>query len=89
MNFRTASCAAKSRFGSTSFATIEPDVSMTMTTVACSRGTLRATAGRAIPISATATASAKTSGGMKRRFCAVPLFGSTEASTSRFVKRMA
>ena len=71
---------ARRRVGSaaTSFATIEPEVSITRTTVACSRGTLRATAGRAIPISAKATASAKTSGGMKRRFCAVPLFGSTE-----------
>jgi hypothetical protein len=83
---RAASLAAVMRSGATSFAFIEPDMSVTITTVAarCSAATVRS--GRPSATSSDASASSASAAGMWR---AQPARLATLASTSTFVYRTA
>ena len=81
-NSPTADLAASSLVGLTSSASIEPELSIASTTVACSRCTVTFTCGRASPSAAAASASRKSAGGTQRRH--EPVRSTTLASTSRF-----
>ena len=62
-----ASCAARSRYGATSEAPIDPEVSIASMIVACSRGTSVVVFGRARPTVSAANASSARTGAKKRR----------------------
>jgi hypothetical protein len=82
MNVWAAASAAASRDGLTSFAAMEPETSMTSTTVARSLATSVERCGRAIATQIADSASRKSASGTQRRQSRPP---ATEASTSRFV----
>ena len=81
VSVRAASRAAVRRSGRTSLASIEPDVSVTMITVASSRLAATVRSGRAIATSSAASASSASSAGRWRSLLAV----ATEARMSTFV----
>jgi hypothetical protein len=83
MKSRTTFCAAARRVGSTSFACIEPETSITSTIVASSRSARRFTLGRAKPTRRAASARRKSAIPAWRRHERV--LSTTVASTSRFV----
>ena len=78
-----ATCAAASRFGSTSVARMLPETSIASTTVSCCEGSVTTAAGRAIATIIAIRASRNRMGGMCRRsVCAGP-------SASRIIVRLA
>ena len=79
---RPASLAAVRRSGLTSVANIEPEVSVTITTIACRCSAATVRSGRASAISSAISASRASSAGMWR---VQPTRAATEASTSTFV----
>jgi hypothetical protein len=79
---RPATLAAVSRSGWTSFASIDPDVSVTITTVACRCSAATVRSGRPSATSSAASASSASAAG---RWRAQPTRPATLASTSTFV----
>jgi hypothetical protein len=84
---RAAAWAASKRFGATSVAIIDSEVSMVRTTEASSVGTSTVRCGRAAPTSRAESASSISAGGTWRRHAGVR--PTTPASRSRFVNRAA
>jgi hypothetical protein len=84
-NAFAATCAAASRFGSTSVACIDSDTSTTSTTVARFRGTRASAIGPASATVSTASAAISAAAGTCRY--QPGRFGATRSSSSRLVNR--